>query len=185
MTLALTIIAGIVGFICLAGIGANDVANSQAMAVGSGAISLRGAQILASIFEFLGAALVGSRVSSTVGSQIVDIDAESAEKYAWGMFAAIFSTAIWMFSATALKMPVSSTHSIIGALIGFQLVINDFEFGAENWYDFIFKMVHLSFHSKYQNEPFMSAQNINHFFPLSSVVVNSFLFVSRITPSPQ
>merc|ERR1719245_1369467 len=100
MTVVLTVIAGIVGFICLAGIGANDVANSQGMAVGSGALSLRGAQIMASIFEFLGAALVGQHVSSTVGSKIVDINEVSAEKYSWGMLSAILSCAIWMFLAT-------------------------------------------------------------------------------------
>ena len=153
MAIALLICASLVGFLCLVGIGANDVANSQGMAVGSGAISLRGAQIMASIFEFLGAALVGQhvgltlsivpilssthtlkvstkKVSSTVGSKIVPIDQVSAEQYSWGMFSAIMATAIWMFTATALKMPVSSTHSIIGALMGFQMVIDP---SAQNW----------------------------------------------------
>lgn len=70
MTIALVVVAGIVGFICLAGIGANDVANSQGMAVGSGAISLRGAQIIASIFEFLGAALVKSLSPKQISDDI-------------------------------------------------------------------------------------------------------------------
>eukprot|EP01084_Bolivina_argentea_P278532 475885_1 len=133
MTVAVTIVAGLVGFICLVGIGGNDVANSQAMAVGSGAISLRGAQIIAVVFEFLGAALVGHHVSSTVGSKIVDMDEVSAEKYSWGMFCAILTTAIWMFLATAFKMPVSSTHSIIGSLMGFQFVISKANAKSEHW----------------------------------------------------
>eukprot|EP01084_Bolivina_argentea_P134386 237052_1 len=127
------VVAGLVGCICLAGIGANDVANSQAMAVGSGALSLRGSQIIASIFEFAGAALVGQHVSSTVGSKLVDMDQISPQKYAWGMLSAVLSTAIWMFTATFIKMPVSSTHSIIGALMGFQLVINQFDFAQQHW----------------------------------------------------
>ena len=110
-----------------------QVANSQGMAVGSGAISLRGAQIMASIFEFLGAALVGQHVTGTVGSKIVDVDAVSPQQYAFGMCSAILSTAIWMFTATFFKMPVSSTHSIIGALMGFQLFINNVDPSSEHW----------------------------------------------------
>ena len=66
MAIALLICASVVGFLCLVGIGANDVANSQGMAVGSGAISLRGAQIIASICEFLGASLVGHHVGDSM-----------------------------------------------------------------------------------------------------------------------
>ena len=141
MSVALTVLAAIVGFICLAGIGANDVANSQAMAVGSGAISLRMAQIIATIFEFAGAALVGHHVSSTVGQKIVDLcdveedDCSDFDKhYAWGMFSAICSCAIWMFSCTFITMPASSTHSITGALCEFQLVLNNGDIASENWF---------------------------------------------------
>ena len=134
MTIALTIVSAIVGFAALIAIGSNDVPNSQAMAVGSGAISLRGAQIIATIFEFLGAALVGQHVSSTVGEEIVDLDQVSDEKYAWGMLAALMSSGIWMFFATFIKMPVSTTHSIIGALVGFQLIINGGDPSSLHWF---------------------------------------------------
>ena len=116
------------------GIGANDVANSQGMAVGSGAITLIKAQIMASIFEFLGAALIGQHVSCTVGEKIVDIDEVSAERYSWGMFAAILSTAIWMFSASLFEnaqfLPSFNNWWFNGK---FQLIINEGNLSSEHW----------------------------------------------------
>src|SRR5210317_960712 len=113
-------------------IGANDVANSMADAVGSGALSVKQAVIAAGICEFAGAVLVGSHVTDTIRKGIVDpaalssisgmLEGEAAALLVIGMAAALLSAAIWLHIATWTGMPVSTTHSIVGAVAGFGIV---------------------------------------------------------------
>ena len=103
--------------------GANDCANSFATAVGSKTLTLKQAIFIASIFEFLGAFLMGSQVTDTVRKRIVDLNVfeDNPGALMFGMLCANLSSAIWLTVATYLKWPVSTTHSIIGAIVGFSL----------------------------------------------------------------
>jgi PiT family inorganic phosphate transporter len=122
-------------------IGANDVANSMADAVGSGALSVKQAVIAAGICEFAGAVLVGSHVTDTIRKGIVDpsalasmpgmLEGEPAALLVIGMSAALISAAIWLNFATWTGMPVSTTHSIVGAVAGFGIVAAGI--GSVNW----------------------------------------------------
>ena len=105
------------------GIGANDCANSFATSVGAKVLTLRQAVLIAAIFEFSGAVLMGSHVTNTVRKSIVDIEIFNNNPGAlmYGMLCADLSSAIWLTLATYLKYPVSTTHSIIGAIVGFSL----------------------------------------------------------------
>lgn len=106
------------------GIGANDVANAMGTSVGSGALTFRRAVIIAAIFEFAGAVLVGADVTGTIKSDIIDPSAFTAEpiRFVYGMLAALLAAALWLLIATYFSMPVSTTHSIVGAVMGFGLV---------------------------------------------------------------
>jgi PiT family inorganic phosphate transporter len=106
-------------------IGANDVANSMADAVGSKAISVFWAVILAGICEFLGAVLVGSHVTNTIRKGIIDsqVFAPNPMLLAYGMACALLAAAVWLNIASFLGMPVSTTHSIVGAVAGFGLFV--------------------------------------------------------------
>ena len=113
--------------------GANDCANSFATAVGSNTLTLRNAIIIASIFEFSGAVLMGSHVTDAVRKNIVseDLFTDNPGALMFGMLCADLASALWLTLATYLKWPVSTTHSIIGAIIGFSLA-----YGGEdgiNW----------------------------------------------------
>ncbi len=122
-------------------IGANDVANSMADAVGSKALTIKQAVIAAGICEFAGAVLVGSHVTNTVRKGIVDpnvlahlpgmVPSEAATLFVIGMAAALLAAAIWLNLASLTGMPVSTTHSIVGAVAGFGVVAAGF--GAVNW----------------------------------------------------
>lgn len=103
------------------GIGANDCANSFATSVGANVLTLKQAVIIASIFEFLGAFLMGSHVTDTVRKKIIDNNAfeNQPEELMWGMLCALASTGIWLCIATRFRLPVSTTHSVIGAIVGF------------------------------------------------------------------
>jgi PiT family inorganic phosphate transporter len=105
-------------------IGANDVANSMADAVGSRALTVFWAVILAGIFEFGGAVLVGGHVTDTVRKGIIDTQAFShnPRMLAHGMVCAMLAAAVWLNIATYLGMPVSTTHSIVGAIVGFGIL---------------------------------------------------------------
>ena len=105
-------------------IGANDVANAMAPAVGSGILSLKNALWIAAIAEFSGAVLVGSSVTSTIRKGIVNPAIFEGEPilFVIGMTAALLGAALWLHAATTLGLPVSTTHSIVGAVIGFGLV---------------------------------------------------------------
>ncbi len=102
-------------------IGANDVANAMGTSVGSGALTLRGAIIVAAIFEFGGAMLVGGSVTDTIRSGIVDIQALGSDPMvmAVGMTCCLLAAALWLNLATYAGWPVSTSHSIVGAVVGF------------------------------------------------------------------
>ncbi|KIO18343.1 hypothetical protein M407DRAFT_225889 [Tulasnella calospora MUT 4182] len=102
------------------GIGANDVANSFATSVGSRSLTLGQAVILAAILEFVGAVSAGARVTSTIRNNIIDINLfkEDPAVLMLGMLCALVGSSMWVLGATRLRFPVSTTHSIIGAIIG-------------------------------------------------------------------
>lgn len=113
------IIAAMIGGYMAMNIGANDVANNVGPAVGSGAVTLMGAIIIASIFEAAGALIAGGDVVSTIKKGIIDpalID--DANTFIWLMLAALLSAALWLNLATAVGAPVSTTHSIVGGVMG-------------------------------------------------------------------
>ena len=105
------------------GIGANDVANAMGTSVGSGAIRLRTAIIIAAVFEFGGAFLAGGHVTKTIRKGIIDPApfVDSPEVMVFGMLAALLAAAIWLMVASSRGWPVSTTHSIVGAIVGFAL----------------------------------------------------------------
>ena len=117
-------IAVIFGLLMAWGIGANDVANALGTSVGSGAITVRTAIIIAAVFEFLGAALAGGHVTKTIRNGIIDPGpiADSPELLVFGMLAALLAAAIWLTIASTRGWPVSTTHSIVGAIVGFGIV---------------------------------------------------------------
>ena len=102
-------------------IGANDAANSMATSYGSKALTLRQIIFVASILEFCGAFFFGKRVTHTVGKGIVPIDLLDPHIVAIGAFAAILSAGIWVTISTYYHLPVSTSHSIVGAMVGFGL----------------------------------------------------------------
>jgi len=106
------------------GIGANDVANAMGTSVGSGALTIRQAIIIAAIFEFAGAFLAGGHVTKTIRKGIIDPSGivNSPEILVFGMLSALLAAAIWLMIASQRGWPVSTTHSIIGAIVGFALV---------------------------------------------------------------
>ena len=111
------------GFLMAFNLGANDVANSMASAVGARAITVRQAVFIASILNFVGAVFLGSHVTSTISKGIINPAAISDPKIIMiGMFAALLAAGVWVLVATLTSLPVSSTHSIVGAITGFGLV---------------------------------------------------------------
>ncbi len=106
-------------------IGANDVANAMGTSVGSHAITLKQAVLLAAVFEFAGAFLVGGHVTDTVRKGIVStaVFQDQPEVFVLGMLAALLAAGVWLNLATFLGLPVSTTHSIIGAIVGFGLLV--------------------------------------------------------------
>ena len=103
------------------GIGANDVANAMGTSVGSRAITIRQAIVIAGIFEFAGAVIAGGHVTGTIRKGIIDPApiAAQPELLVYGMLAALLAAAIWLMVASTRGWPVSTTHSIVGAIVGF------------------------------------------------------------------
>ena len=114
-------LAVIFGLYMTWGIGANDVANAMGTSVGSGAITVKQAIVIAAIFEFTGAFIAGGNVTSTIRKGIVDPTsiANQPEILVFGMLAALLAAGVWLMIASARGWPVSTTHSIVGALVGF------------------------------------------------------------------
>ena len=131
------------GFYMAWSIGANDAANAMGTSVGSKAISFKEAIIIAAVFEFSGAILAGAGVADTMRKGIVDPTlfadpamfpaGNGAEFFVWGMMAALISAALWIHIAAFLGWPVSTTHSIVGAIAGFgcaSLGVTNVEWGS-------------------------------------------------------
>ncbi|HSM68171.1 MAG TPA: inorganic phosphate transporter, partial [Xanthomonadales bacterium] len=106
------------------GIGANDVANAMATSVGSRALTIKQAILVAAVFEFAGAFLAGGQVTSTIRKGIIDASSIQGqpELMVYGMLAALLAAAIWLLIASRKGWPVSTTHSIVGAIVGFAVV---------------------------------------------------------------
>ena len=106
------------------GIGANDVANAMGTSVGSGAITVMQAILIAAVFEFAGAFLAGGHVTETIRKGIIDPApvVNTPEILVFGMLASLLAAAIWLMVASARGWPVSTTHSIVGAIVGFAIV---------------------------------------------------------------
>ncbi|XP_067886444.1 sodium-dependent phosphate transporter 2 isoform X6 [Heterodontus francisci] len=126
----MVIVGFIIAFILAFSVGANDVANSFGTAVGSGVVTLRQACILASIFETTGSVLLGAKVGETIRKGIIDVNLYngSEEVLMAGEVSAMVGSAVWQLIASFLKLPISGTHCIVGATIGFSLV----SFGAHS-----------------------------------------------------
>jgi PiT family inorganic phosphate transporter len=120
----LVIIAAVVGFLMAWGIGANDVANAMGTSVGSKALTIKQAILIAMVFEFAGAYLAGGEVTSTIRKGIIDSSffVTQPEILVFGMTSALLSAGIWLIIASYLGWPVSTTHSIVGAIVGFAVV---------------------------------------------------------------
>ena len=125
MDTALLIVILLTGFYMAWNIGANDVANAMGTSVGSGALTLRGAVILAAVLEFSGAFFFGSHVSKTMQSGIINADlfVNDPRILVYGMLAALASAGIWLQIASYYGWPVSTTHSIVGSIVGFGAVV--------------------------------------------------------------
>jgi len=113
-------VAAVFGGYMAMNIGANDVANNVGPAVGSKALTMGGAIIIAVIFEASGAFIAGGDVVSTIKKGIIDIDAFNGDtdSFLWAMMAALLAAALWLNIATMAKAPVSTTHSIVGGVMG-------------------------------------------------------------------
>lgn len=120
----LLILACVVGFYMAWGIGANDVSNAMGTSVGSKAITIKQAILIAAIFEFAGAFLAGGEVTSTIRSGIVDptVFSDKPDLLVFGMIASLLAAGVWLTIATYFGWPVSTTHSIVGAIAGFAAV---------------------------------------------------------------
>ena len=120
----LVVLAILFGLYMTWGIGANDLANAMGTSVGAGAVTIKQAICIAIVFEFAGAVLAGGHVTSTIRKGIIDPTniVNSPEILVYGMLAALLAAAFWLMIASWKGWPVSTTHSIIGALIGFAIV---------------------------------------------------------------
>ncbi|RLA03018.1 MAG: hypothetical protein DRQ47_05890 [Gammaproteobacteria bacterium] len=118
------ILACIVGFFMAFGVGANDVANAMGTSVGAGALTIKQAIFVAIIFEFAGAFLAGGEVTATIRKGIIDASqlTDSPEYLIYGMISSLLAAGIWLMIATRNGWPVSTTHSIVGAVVGFAAV---------------------------------------------------------------
>lgn len=125
MYLWIVIVGGCFAFFAAAGIGANDAANAFATSVGSKALTLNQAVVLAAIFETAGAVLMGSHVTNTIRKGIADYECFEGEAdiLMYGCMWVILAVGLWLFLASYLEMPVSTTHSCVGGMIGMTMVL--------------------------------------------------------------
>lgn len=129
METSLLVLILLTGFYMAWNIGANDVANAMGTSVGSGALTLKRAVIVAAVLEFTGAFFFGSHVSKTIQSGIINADffINDPRTLVYGMLAALASSGIWLQIASYFGWPVSTTHSIVGAVVGFGAVVGGLE----------------------------------------------------------
>lgn len=138
--LFLLIISIIIGLAMAMAIGANDVANSMAPSVGAKAITIKQAVIIAAVLEFSGAFFFGKMVTETIRKGIVKPEiVTSSQDMLAGALAALLAAALWIFIATALELPVSTTHSIVGGMAGFGIAVAGIE--AVNWGRMLFIVI--------------------------------------------
>jgi PiT family inorganic phosphate transporter len=132
MTIAIFIVI-LLAFYLAWNLGANDVANAMGTSVGSKAITLKQALIIAGILEFTGAVLFGHEVSQTLATEVSNpaIFADVPQVFATGMFSVLLASAIWLQIATSRGLPVSSSHAVVGAIAGFSVTAAGF--GAVEW----------------------------------------------------
>jgi len=131
----IVVIGAFATFFAAFGIGANDVANAFATSVGSGALTIKQAVVIAAVFEFAGALFLGSNVMETVRKDIADPTCfeDNPALLMQGMMCALFSVGFWLLLASYLKMPVSTTHSIVGAIVGMTLATQSSD--CVTWYE--------------------------------------------------
>ena len=129
----LLVIGCVCGFFMAWGIGANDVANAMGTSVGARALTLWQAVLVACVFEFAGAYLAGGEVTSTIRKGIIDagVMSDNPELLVYGMIASLLAAGIWLLIASYFGWPVSTTHSIVGAIVGFAAV--GIGFDAVKW----------------------------------------------------
>jgi PiT family inorganic phosphate transporter len=128
----IVIIAGIIGGYMALNIGANDVANNVGAAVGSRALTLMGALVIATIFEALGAIVAGGDVVGTISKGIISPeDFPNTDMFIWCMLSALLAAALWVNVATMVGAPVSTTHAIVGGVVGAGIAAVGF--GVVNW----------------------------------------------------
>jgi PiT family inorganic phosphate transporter len=127
------ILACVFGFFMAWGVGANDVANAMGTSVGSKALTLKQAILIAIVFEFAGAYLAGGAVTATIRKGIIDpaLLSGTPELLVFGMLSALLAAGIWLLVATHFGWPVSTTHTIVGAIVGFAAV--GISVDAVNW----------------------------------------------------
>ena len=126
------VLAGVVGGYMALNIGANDVANNVGPAVGARALTMTGALVIAAVFEALGAILAGGEVVATVSKGIIDPALiPSTDVFIRTMLAALFAAALWVNLATAISAPVSTTHAIVGGVMGAGIAAAGF--AVVNW----------------------------------------------------
>lgn len=120
----LFVLACVFGLFMAWGIGANDVSNAMGTSVGSRALTMKQAILIAMVFEFAGAYLAGGEVTETIRSGIVELDVmtQHPDLFVYGMLASLLAAGTWLLLASILGWPVSTTHSIVGAIIGFAAV---------------------------------------------------------------
>ena len=125
MYIWIVIVGGIFSFFAAMGIGANDVANAFATSVGSKALTMKQAVILAAIFETAGAVLMGNRVTDTIRKGIADYKCfeEQPDILMYGCMWVVLSVGLWLFIASYYEMPVSTTHSCVGGMIGMTIAL--------------------------------------------------------------
>lgn len=118
------LLAVLFGFFMAWGVGANDVANAMATSVGSKALTIKQAIVVAAVFEFAGAVLAGGQVTKTIRKGIIDVTSitDTPELLVFGMLASLLAAGIWLLVASSRGWPVSTTHTIIGAVVGFAVV---------------------------------------------------------------
>ena len=121
---AMVVMAMIFGLFMTWGVGANDLANAMGTSVGAGAVTVKQAIGIAIVFEFLGAVLAGGHVTQTIRKGIIDPTSiiGHPEILVFGMLASLLAAAVWLMIASAKGWPVSTTHSIVGAIVGFAIV---------------------------------------------------------------